>query len=296
LFIADASNVLTCYRSQLVALAMARIARRSLRIRELPLFSLGKPWQSVSDSGRLDLRLFEPRYMELGRRVLPPNGDGKFGYSDEYPPRAGGSGMLAQTEGFRWTSSGKPIDSDVQLSSDEADSVLLSASAATRFRILAVRAQEVASEKPPLYVAHVQLLEDRDTLRRADQKALGYWESRWKDVQQGTALIAKQGAPVYESIDAWRVSGEVPAGVLVIAGGPPRLIAGYMMVPIVPSGAIELALFRDQKDQAPGDTMPLPTGEDIQAALLNMGKEVQSPSGFKMKVSGRRKSQRRERD
>jgi len=201
--------------------------------------------------------------VELARRCFPPVGGGKFGYSEEYPPRTGGAGVVAEVEGFRWDSDGENEPSEKQ-----DGPVLLSALAAKRFRILAVRDEEVVRDMPPLYVAHVQLLEERDTMRGPGKEALKYWQSRTHNVKAGTALVAKQTAPVFESLESWRASGEVPAGVLVIAAGPPTVVAGYLMVPIVPSGAVELTLFRDR---TPGDALSLPSEEELKAVILNIG-------------------------
>lgn len=268
-----------------LAKQMARIARRSLRIQSLPLFSLDKPWQSVcDDSGALSLRFFEPRYVELARRVLPPGGDGNFGYAEKYPPRAGKSGVLARVEQHKWEGDDVPGQDPAT-----ATAVRLSARAAKRFRILSVRAQEVEPSKPPLFLAHVQLLHNRDTARGAGVEAWNYWTSRARSssagrleqptaesseqirarsVTNGTALVAKLGAPVFESCESWHVVAQVPDGVAVVAGGPPRMVEGYLMVPIVPSGAVELTLFRELN---PGNVEDcVPTEEDLRAALLNM--------------------------
>lgn len=289
---------------------MARIARRGLRIKALPLFSLGEPWQSVCDAtGTLGLRLFEPRYVELARRVLPPKGDGKFGYAEAYPPREGGAGILAQVENYRWDSGGSGGSGERQGGWQSAEApgevAYLSAIAARRFRILKVRPQEVAPSKAPLFVAHVQLLEDRDSARGAGLEAWDYWTRpapsasategtdseagegvqsaegasspsglRARSVKAGTALVARLGAPVFESPESWRAVAQVPAGVAVVAAGAPRVVEGYLMVPIVPSGAVELTLFRELgRDGEAG----VPTERELRAALLNLGKEPQRP-------------------
>lgn len=263
---------------------MARIARRALRIKDVPLFSLGKPWQSAVDSvGTLGLRLFEPRYVELAKRVLPPKGEGKFGYAESYPPKVGSAGVLAQVEGFRWERGGAVAAPD--------DTVLLSARSARRFRILRVRPEEITVGKPPLFFAHVQLLEDRDVVRGRVMEALGYWQGRVDGLRPGTALVARQGAPVFESENSRRVVSQIPAGVIVIAAGPPVTVDGYLMVPIAPSGAVELTLFRER---TPGeDTMTLPSEQDVKSVLLNFGASLQPVGSERAYV--RRKRRRRSR-
>eukprot|EP00928_Gymnodinium_smaydae_P035140 TRINITY_DN24787_c0_g1_i1.p1 TRINITY_DN24787_c0_g1~~TRINITY_DN24787_c0_g1_i1.p1 ORF type:complete len:298 (+),score=77.36 TRINITY_DN24787_c0_g1_i1:56-895(+) len=276
---------------------MARIARRGLRLRELPLFSLGSSWQSVADaSGKLALRLFEQRYLELARRVLPPRGAGKFGYAEGYPPRAGGTGVLAEVEDYRWggkeqlaSAAGSMVGGGGGLPEGQ---VLLSARDGGRFRILSVRQEEIVSGSPPLYLAHVQLLHPGDLQRGPAREALDYWASRAGSVRPGVALTAKQAAPVFESVESWREVGEVPAGVLVVAAGPPVVVEGYLMVPIAPSGAVELSLFRDR---TPGDALSLPSAAEVKAALLNIGAEPQVPRGAPDEAEGRGRRQRRRR-
>lgn len=294
---------------------MARIARRSLRIQALPLFSLGKPWQSVCDAGGiLALRLFEPRYVELARRVFPPTGPGKFGYAEVYPPRPGGAGVLAQVEEFRWSTTGAAAGGN-----GTSQAALLSARGARRFRILAVSEEEVVPTKPPLYVAHVQLLEDRDTSRGPLAEAWDYWsrpiptpagvvaeedlpgqgQQRAKTVKAGTALVARLGAPVFESPESWNVVAQVPVGVAVVAAGIPRVVEGYLMVPIVPSGAVELTLFRELTSGGEDD---VPTERELRATLLNLGRvpeelrkavSGEDPDGDSERVSGRKRRSRR---
>lgn len=273
---------------------MARIARRNLRIQSLPLFSLGKPWQSVCDSGgALALRLFEPRYVELARRVFPPEGEGKFGYAEAYPPRPGASGVLAQVEEFKW-SGGAALGA--VLGAEDAKAALCTARGARRFRILSVKEEEVdGPSKPPLYVAHVQLLEDRDTARGPGREAWSYWtrsvpgvsddgetkeQPRAKVVKAGTAIVARLGAPVFESPFSWNVVATVPAGVAVVAAGPPRMVEGYLMVPIVPSGAVELTLFRELVSDGEAN---VPTEQELRQTLLNLGRV---PKEFAQAVGG----------
>ena len=50
-------------------------------------------------------------------------------------------------------------------------------------------------------------------------------------MQAGTHLVAMVAANVWESCESWRVTGQVPEGVRVIAMGAPRLVEGYLMVP-----------------------------------------------------------------
>lgn len=111
---------------------MARIARRALRIKDIPLLSLGKPWSAVAEgSDPVLLRLYDPREVVLAQRVLPPVGHGQFGYSEKNVPQAGGAGVIVQIDGYRWES-------------DDQKSVLISIRPERRFRILSVRSQEAA--------------------------------------------------------------------------------------------------------------------------------------------------------
>lgn len=138
---------------------MARIARRGLRLQNLPLFSLQKPWHDVTgELGKLPLNLFEPRYVELARRIEPPDGSGQFGYTDVTQRRRHGRGMLAEASDFQWVRSEGPVQ--------------LVASGMQRFRILSIRTEEVKDGAPPLHFARVQLLADRDLARLpADRSA-----------------------------------------------------------------------------------------------------------------------------
>lgn len=219
---------------------MARIARRSLRITSLPLFSLGEPWRSVANKqGELALRLFEPRYLELARRVLPPAGNGDFGYSEGYPPRVGDSGVLARIGNLKW--------------SLDLSEVHIVASCLRRFRVLGVREEQVEGSQPPLYVGHVQLLEDRDVARGTPQSAWNYWTSSAPGQQRtkadavvpGTTLVANQLVHVFESATSWKVIATMPRGSSVLTVGRPSIVEGYLMVPIAPTGAVELNLFVD---------------------------------------------------
>lgn len=222
------------------------------------------------------MRLFEPRYVELANRVFPPEGQGKFGYSEAYPPKVGAAGVLAQIEQFKWASQ---ADQKV---------ALLAARAARRFRILSVRSEEIVPSKPPLFVAHVQLLADRDVARGPGAEGFQYWSRPQPDasaedapkkradaVTAGTALVARLGAPVFETPESWHAVSTVPAGMVVYAAGPPRVVEGYLMVPIVPSGAVELTLFRDLAPD--GGESPVPTEQELRATLLNWGKAPPPP-------------------
>jgi len=208
--------------------------------------------------------------------VLPPGGEGKFGYSESYPPKAGGAGVLAEVNGFHWqfeSTDNLAADQKMPTQEGRAGPVLLIAKPLRRFRILNVRKDEVESGKPPLYVASVQLLAEHDTMRGSGKEALEYWTQKAGNVKEGTAIIAKQPAIVFESVDSHRVVAEMPTGVTVIAAGPPVVVEGYMMVPIAPTGAVELTLFRER---IASGTLALPTEDDLTSTLLNLGKDPQS--------------------
>lgn len=84
---------------------MARIARRGLRLKGLPLFSLGHPWHSVVNAdGKLALSLFEPRFVALAQELL--QGEPRFGFAESYPPRPRAPGVLAYVEDHRWVPEG----------------------------------------------------------------------------------------------------------------------------------------------------------------------------------------------
>ncbi|CAL1126618.1 unnamed protein product [Cladocopium goreaui] len=131
---------------------MARLARRSLRIKDLPIFSLSQSFRDLADTElpELPLNFFEPRYVELARRIAPPKGDGKFGYTQVVQRRKGGRGMLVAARDFRWSGSDGPV--------------VFFARGLRRFRILSVRSESM-KQGDPLYKAHVQLLSDRDLSR-----------------------------------------------------------------------------------------------------------------------------------
>jgi len=227
---------------------MARIARRELRIHSLPLFTFGErtPWHSVADiHSNLTLRFFEPRYVELARRVLPPKGDGQFGYSENYPPKVGGAGVLAKVEEFEY------------ISGIEKGHVMVKAWGARRFRLLALSDIAVGAEEPPLILAHVQLLDNRDVVRSPGMEGWAYWSldipsennaevgPRSARVKVGSSLVAQREVHVFKTVDSWTCTYNIPSGNVVVAAGPPKLVGGHLMVPILPSGAVELILFRE---------------------------------------------------
>ncbi|CAE7663911.1 unnamed protein product, partial [Symbiodinium sp. CCMP2456] len=245
---------------------MARIVRRGLRLPGLPLFSLGQPWHSVMNSeGKLALSLYQRQYVDVARRILASNK--QFGYAESYPPREGTSGVLALVEDFRWI--GEESEHHVPGYGSGSQVQLLSASGG-RFRILKTSKETVDGLE--LYRAHVQLFAERDLTRGAGAEAMAYWNdktagpeegSRATSVKPGSHLVAYVDAPVFESPESWRCVGEVPAGVRVIAMGSPRFVEGYLMVPIVPSGAVRLTLFREPTQEVP--EVQLPDGEMLKA-------------------------------
>ena len=50
-------------------------------------------WEDLPE---LPLNFFEARYVELARRIAPPKGDGKFGYTPVVQRRKGGRGWSNQ--------------------------------------------------------------------------------------------------------------------------------------------------------------------------------------------------------
>merc|ERR1712150_57709 len=50
---------------------------------------------------------------------------------------------------------------------------------------------------------------------------------------------------VFESMESWKSGHPIPAGGTVVTADMPQVVQGYLMVPILPSGAVELALFRE---------------------------------------------------
>jgi len=132
---------------------MARIARRALRIKELPLFSLRQPFPEIGQpSGELALNMFEDRYVELVRR-LESGKSPHFGYTAISQRRVRGRGVLLNGRGFRWVGSRK------------SGPVVLQARALDRFRILSIRSEVVKEGSDPLYIATVQTFADRDLSR-----------------------------------------------------------------------------------------------------------------------------------
>eukprot|EP00434_Breviolum_minutum_P037894 symbB.v1.2.033602.t1/scaffold4196.1/size83517/10 len=254
--------------------AMARIARRSLRIHGLPLFSLGHPWSSVVNAeGKLALSLFEPRFVEIVGKLLPPSGDARFGYAESYPPRERTAGVLVNIEDHRWINEGHE-EFVAGYGSDPQVQVLANANG--RFRILKARREQ--RDGIDLYYANVQLLSERDLQRGPGAEAMSYWSEevsegspeRASQVKAGTHLLAMVAAPVFESPESWRVIGQVPEGIRVIAMDVPRVVEGYLMVPIVPSGAVELTLFREPSGPMPEAErkgVQLPDAETLKAAI-----------------------------
>ncbi|CAL1135490.1 unnamed protein product, partial [Cladocopium goreaui] len=275
---------------------MARICRRSLRIRGLPLFSLGHPWSSVVNAeGKLALSLFEPRFVEAAGKLLPPSADARsaarFGYAESYPPRERSAGVLANIEDHRWIEEGHE-EFVAGYGSDPQVQVL--ANNGGRFRILKVR--EEHRDGIDLYYAHVQLLSERDLQRGCGAEAMRYWaeevskgsspagDSRASQVKSGTHLLAMVPAPVFESPESWRIIGQVPTGVRVIAMDLPRVVEGYLMVPIVPSGAVELTLFREPEGPMP--EVQLPDADALKAAIDGL----QRPAGAWRRLCRRARS------
>eukprot|EP00933_Yihiella_yeosuensis_P016264 TRINITY_DN13965_c1_g2_i3.p2 TRINITY_DN13965_c1_g2~~TRINITY_DN13965_c1_g2_i3.p2 ORF type:complete len:223 (+),score=48.59 TRINITY_DN13965_c1_g2_i3:645-1313(+) len=64
------------------------------------------------------------------------------------------------------------------------------------------------------------------------------------------------------------------------------MIDGFLMVPIVPSGAVELAMFRKPSPHLPGSEESLPTEASLKAALLNLGIEPSAGSASKEAKAG----------
>ncbi|CAL1163086.1 unnamed protein product [Cladocopium goreaui] len=91
-------------------------------------------------------------------------------------------------------------------------------------------------------------------------------------------------APVFESPESWRIIGQVPTGVRVIAMDLPRVVEGYLMVPIVPSGAVELTLFREPERPMP--EVQLPDADALKAAIDGL----QRPAGAWRRLCRRARS------
>ncbi|CAJ1449903.1 unnamed protein product [Effrenium voratum] len=257
---------------------MARIARRGLRLGNLPLFSLGQPWSSVvrlgaigetdgNAEGKLVLSLFEPRYVEVAQRLLAPGGSRRFGYAETFPPREHTSGVVADIQDHRWVD--ETCEEFVPGFGSRPQAQLLAAGAG-RFRILKMRTED--RDGMDLYYANVQTMSERDLQRGFGVEALAYWEESREDsprassVKPGSHLVAMVAAAVFESPESWRVVGQVPAGVRVIVMDVPRMVEGYLMVPIVPSGAVEMPLFREP-EKFDGQEVSLPNEEEMKAAI-----------------------------
>uniref|UniRef100_A0A7S0AL06 Uncharacterized protein n=1 Tax=Pyrodinium bahamense TaxID=73915 RepID=A0A7S0AL06_9DINO len=134
---------------------MARIARRGLRLQNLPVLSLPSPWGRVADAENvLAVGSDESRYLELARRV-EPGGSEHFGYAAASSRRKGGVGVLVEARQVRWLS---PAACGHQ-------AVHLTGHGVRPFRILAMRAEAGPIGEPPLYTARVQLLLQRDIAR-----------------------------------------------------------------------------------------------------------------------------------
>ena len=95
--------------------------------------------------------------------------------------------------------------------------------------------------------------------------------ARSAGVIDGTSLVAKRGAAVFESPESWKSTHSIPAGHIVVAAGPPRTVQGYLMVPIVPSGAVELTLFREM---SANDEPDIPSEGDSESALKNFDRRM----------------------
>eukprot|EP00439_Symbiodinium_sp_Y106_P060457 s1995_g8.t3 len=202
---------------------MARIVRRSLRLPGLPLFSLGQPWHSVMNSEGKLALSLYQAQYVDVARKILASSNKQFGYAESYPPREG--------------TAGAPVLS-----------------------------------LPASLIAELPGKETEDGVELYRAHAMAYWSdktagpedgSRATSVKPGSHLVAYVNAPVFESPESWRCVGEVPAGVRVIAMGSPRVVEGYLMVPIVPSGAVRLTLFREPTQEVP--EVQLPDGEMLKA-------------------------------
>mmetsp|Transcript_51752 Transcript_51752/g.123162 ORF Transcript_51752/g.123162 Transcript_51752/m.123162 type:complete len:322 (-) Transcript_51752:75-1040(-) len=135
---------------------MARIARRWLRLKEVPIFSLPSPWTRISDAqGECPFILFDARYVEMARRIEPPQGKSQFGYTQAAQRCVGGTGMLLRAGPLEWQGP------------REKGPVNLVATQQQPFRILSLRKDDIAGMEgaPPLTIAHVQLLHIKDIQR-----------------------------------------------------------------------------------------------------------------------------------
>lgn len=213
-------------------------------------------------------RLREPRHLELARRVLPPDGDGKFGFV-EGALRAGGPGIVATVQDFQWSA--------------DKSAVAVRSQGSRRFRILGVKEHEIETGHPPLLLGKVQLLADQDLLRGPAIEGFNFWTakdesagSRASQLKPGDCLTAVQGVPVFESMESWTATHSIAKGVMVVVDGPPRFVQGYLMVPIVPSGAVELTMFRQT---SANHAMATTSETELRAALKSFDTNLGSGSG-----------------
>merc|ERR1712187_781624 len=114
------------------------------------------------------------------------------------------------------------------------------------------------------------LPEDTLEAKTVGEDAARYWQDKAMAVKEGTTLVAKHIAPIFESPTSHTEIGVVPAGGKVVAKGAPELDqGGYLIVPISPRGAVELLLFR-------GMGVPMPE-EGVRVGVLD-GTEARDPS------------------
>eukprot|EP00747_Dinoflagellata_sp_TGD_P123569 gnl/TRDRNA2_/TRDRNA2_173839_c3_seq17.p1 gnl/TRDRNA2_/TRDRNA2_173839_c3~~gnl/TRDRNA2_/TRDRNA2_173839_c3_seq17.p1 ORF type:complete len:1391 (+),score=408.67 gnl/TRDRNA2_/TRDRNA2_173839_c3_seq17:98-4270(+) len=93
-------------------------------------------------------------------------------------------------------------------------------------------------------------------------------------VHAEVSLVALWEAPIFESPESGHSIGTVPAGAVVVAAGAPQMVDGYPMVPIQPTGAVELNLF---SSSVPADAAPCgassvtidASASDVEEELLN---------------------------
>mmetsp|Transcript_57316 Transcript_57316/g.184167 ORF Transcript_57316/g.184167 Transcript_57316/m.184167 type:complete len:164 (+) Transcript_57316:2-493(+) len=117
-------------------------------MRNLPLLSLPKPWGLVADAdGIFPVGAFEPRYLQLARKIGAPRGTLLYGYTETCQLRKGGLGVLVKVEQIQWLGQ----------ESHGQEGVHLTGRGVQPFRVLAIKPMEVAGGWP-LYSAHVQLL------------------------------------------------------------------------------------------------------------------------------------------
>jgi len=67
-------------------------------------------------------------------------------------------------------------------------------------------------------------------------------------IRSGTVLVTRLPEVIFASTTSWQEIGELSPGQKVMAAAPPERIAGYMMVPIEPRGAVDLKTFRVQHE------------------------------------------------